>query len=592
MESDKKFSRAVADKLRSAGHRVLEARDQSDASRWITSNEPIDLLIADASLLAGRGGLAREFRCIRPALLLLFLTDLHVQHVMHTFGDHECCEVLSRHCEPGDVVTVAAALLRHGSFSREREELHSEVRTYSRTGPTGASIRVPPRPSLLRNARFLHPLPSAPRRAVRLGVLPFKAVDTLGQNKFSVGLAEELTTALGRFRWMSCVSPSSIAALVDDATVTSQQWEDLDLDYLLEGSFRQSGADIRITIRLINIRESSEVSWSKRFDSKLADVLSLQDKIAADTAAQVAPEVLIREGDRAASRPQVDPTSYGLMLQAIPGVYRLDQRGFRAAGPLLRQALELDPTNAAAHSWLAHWYLLLVGQGWAKNPNWATQRADELAQRAITLDPSDARGLTVAGHVKAFLHKEAELGLRLHAKALHLNPNLALAWCYCGLAHSYAGQHMEAIKCIQQAQRLSPHDPHGFFFDTSMVMPLLLTGDHALAAQFGRRAREANPGLSSAYKGLISALGFLGQVEEAQALLRELILLEPNFSIHDAIARSPLTRLEDLQHYAGGLRLAGCDEETHPRRRWGGWRLTLFPWRWARGLTTLEQTEE
>ena len=340
------------------------------------------------------------------------------------------------------------------------------------------------------------------------------------------------------------------------------RWQALDLDYLLEGSFRQNGTDVRIIIRLINMREAAEVAWSKRFEASLTDILTLQDEIAAEAAAQVAPEVLILEGEKAAARPQVDPTSYGLMLQAIPSVYKLDEKGFCAAGPLLKRAIELDPTNASAHSWLAHWYLLLVGQGWAKDARRATQRADEFARRATALDPTDARGLTVAGHIKAFLYKEPQQAARLHEEALLQNPNLALAWCYSGLAKSYMGRHAEAVERIRHARHLSPHDAHGFFFDMAMVMPLLLTGDNAAAAQFGRRSQEANPGLSSTYKGLLSALGHLGRRDEAAVLRRELAVLEPNFSVREAISRSPLIRPEDLQIYANGLRMAGCDEKA------------------------------
>jgi TolB-like protein/DNA-binding NarL/FixJ family response regulator len=561
----------VAESLRSKGHRVLEAWDRTGASRWIAAPDAITLLITNASLPAAARGLdlAWEVRRTRPDLPVLLLSATRADEVALRQRPVDRCEFLAEPYQTADIVSVTEALLRQGTFSPEGEALHSELRRPAASRP----VEIVPHPAPVRAAppAIRTTLPATGKAAVRLGVLPLKALDTAQSDAFSVGLAEELTSALGRFRWISCISPASVAALSNESASGSQRWHDLDLDYLLEGSFRQNGTDIRIIIRLVNMREPSEVSWSRRFDSRLADALTLQDQIAADAAAQVAPEVLIREGEKAISRPQVNPTSYGLTLRAIPAIYRLDQTGFRAAGALLRQALELDPTNAPAHSWLAHWYLLLIGQGWERDRKTAMQQADSLAHRAIALDGNDARGLTVAGHIKAFLHKEPEAALRLHTAALELNPNLALAWCYSGLAHSYLGQHAEAIEHIRRAQALSPHDPHGFFFDMALVMPLLLTGDYRMAAQFGRRAREANPGLSSTYKGLISALGFLGRREEAEALRRELMTLEPYFSIREAIGRSPLVRPEDLQRYADGLRLAGCEEHGRHRPRPARW---------------------
>ncbi len=50
------------------------------------------------------------------------------------------------------------------------------------------------------------------------------------------------------------------------------------------------------------------------------------------------------------------------MLRAIPAIYRVDEAGFREAGVLLERSLALDPSSAACHSWLAHWYLFLLGK--------------------------------------------------------------------------------------------------------------------------------------------------------------------------------------------------------------------------------------
>lgn len=306
----------------------------------------------------------------------------------------------------------------------------------------------------------------------------------------------------------------------------------------------------------------SAMVWERGFDGSMQDVLRLQDQIASETAAYVAPEVLVRKGQEVSLRPQVDPSAYELMLRAIPAIYCLDEPGFRGAGVLLERALEMDPSNAACHSWLAHWYLFLIGQGWETDVDYSVQRANELAQRAVVLDPNDARGFAVAGHVRAFLRKEAPEALSLHERAIQLNPNFALAWCYSGLAHSYLGHHAEAVRRIEHARRLSPHDPHIFFFDMAMVMPFLLTGDYQQAARMGRRACQVHPGLSSTYKGLLAALGHLGEKREAAVLRQKLLKLEPHFSIDDAVSRSPLLLPDDLRRYVNGLRLARVPERS------------------------------
>jgi TolB-like protein len=394
--------------------------------------------------------------------------------------------------------------------------------------------------------------------------MPFRSIIPNSDADFSRGLAEEITAAFARFRWITCVGPASVAALADESPGEPDRWQELDLDFLVEGSFRKKGNGITVLLRLANMRGSGAISWGRRFDGLLPDLLDLQDRIASETAAQVAPELLVWEGLEAKSRPRVDPTAYDMMLRAIPAIYRLDEIAFRESGALLERSLELDPTSAACHSWLAHWHLFLLGQGWATDAELAIQRADELSKRAVLLDPFDARGFTVAGHVRAFLNKDADGALGLHERAIALNPNMALAWCYSGLAHSYLGEHQQAIRRIERAKHLSPHDPHGFFFDTALGLPLLLTGDYEASARVSRQARDYHPGLSSTHKLLLAALGHLGAGRQIAAVRKALLALEPHFSIRAAGARSPLVRPEDLSCYLQGLRLAGIPERARP----------------------------
>ena len=169
-------------------------------------------------------------------------------------------------------------------------------------------------------------------------------------------------------------------------------WQRLDLDFLLDSTLQRSGNRIRIIVRLLDVRAGGKVIWARRFDREVDDVLILQGEIAAETAAQIDPELLLREGERLVSRGPCEPTAYDLVLRAIPAIYRLEPSGFQAAGDMLAAALAIEPGNAAAHAWWAYWHVLLVGQGWAGDPVAATRRAGELAERAVTLDPA-TRGL-------------------------------------------------------------------------------------------------------------------------------------------------------------------------------------------------------
>ena len=544
VEPDTDLRMTTCGTLTRSGYRPIWAANASGALAHLVSDQRIHGLLTEVDLPGGVSGLAlaRSARQTRPDLSVVVTTGRTLEGAAADDFD-----VVMKPYPPLDLVKVMSAALSGMTFSVETERWFAESRHIqpSRVVQPNLGGGVVPVGGGLR------------RNAIRLGVSPFRAIGA-ADTSFSVGLAEEITTAFSRFRWITCVAPASVAVLSEQADREAQRWRDLDLDFLVEGSFRRKGHDIRVVLRLIDMRTSGgELSWGRRFDSAFTDLLNLQDRIAAETAAQVAPELLVWKGQEATSRPQIDPTAYDLMLRAIPAIYRLDQAGFREAGALLEKSLLLDPTSAACHSWLAHWYLFSLGQGWEQDVPMATRRAADLSKRAVLLDPGDARGFTVAGHVRAFLNKDAEAALALHERAISLNPNLALAWCYSGLAHCYLGQHQEAIRRIEHAQRLSPHDPHGFFYDMALGMPLLLTGQYEAAAAVGRRARDRNPGLSSSYKGLLAALGHLGADREAASVWRVLSTLEPGFSLAAARLRSPIVRPEDTQRYVEGLRLAG-----------------------------------
>jgi DNA-binding SARP family transcriptional activator len=396
-------------------------------------------------------------------------------------------------------------------------------------------------------------------KEIRLVVLPTRTLDRSNLDCLLPGLTEELIIAISCFRWITCIALGSFANGLSTRSFDHTP-HDVDADYLLDSTLQRSGNQVRLLIRLVDVRSGGKVVWARRIDRGIADALMLQGEIAAETAAQIDPELLLREGERRLASGSHASSAYDLTLGAIPAVYRLEPTSFHVAGEMLEAAIAKEPTNASAHAWSAYWYLLLVGQAWAKDPPAAILRAGELAERAVTLDPGDARALTLVGHVRAFLHKQPEQACALHERALALNPNLPLAWCCSGLALSYLGHHDNAIEHITRAYHLSPYDPHAFFFDMALAMPHFLRHDFNNALIIGRRAVELNPGFTSTYKGYLAILGHLAYHQEASRVLSLLLELEPAFSIRNAIERSPMQRQQDLDLYAEGLRRAGLRE--------------------------------
>jgi DNA-binding SARP family transcriptional activator/tetratricopeptide (TPR) repeat protein len=407
------------------------------------------------------------------------------------------------------------------------------------------------------------------RRSARVGVLPLRHVGlSEDDSHLGPGLADEITAALSKFRWLFVVSPNSLArfsgAERDDAAIQRE----FGLDFLLDGSVMRVSDTIRIHLRLLDLHVASQVVWARRFECSAEDLLALQDEIAAKAVAQIDPEILLIEARRIAAKPEVDATAYDLMLRGVQAMGTMERGSYQQAGQHLSDAIGLDPDYAAAHSWYAYWHIFLFGQGWTEHPVAMMERAGNLAQHAIRLDPFDARGLSISGHVSAFLHHRLDEAMLLHDRALSLNSNLPMAWALSAITHAYAGNPEEAERRSDRYKKLSPHDPHAFFFDGFLTVIHLMKRDYHKAVEQGRKVAQLNPAFSATYKPYLAALGYLGQEQEIKKIRGELLAIEPGFTIERFLQANPMEQEVDRLHYAEGLRRAGVpDDVSQPRSK-------------------------
>ena len=452
--------------------------------------------------------------------------------------------------------------------SPETQKLLAEIR-----GPSGSRMPLrPPAPPPPPEAATEPEEPPAilePRRqeihpargGAHVGVMPLQLVGTTEEDThLAPGLAEEITTALARFRWMFVVASNSLARFAAGTRDETAIRRTFGIDFLLDGSIQRVRNRLRITVRLLDLRAENQVVRARRFDRQSNDLLSLQDEIASEVVAQIDPEILLIEAKRSSSQSPMDATAYDLMLRAIPLIGRLEREPFMRAGEYLYRALEMEPDYAAAHAWQAYWQMFLVGQGWADDPAAVMEEAGRHAERAVLLDPFDARGLTIAGHVRAFLNRRLRDAIALHERALSLNPNLAMAWALSAIAFAYLGEPEEAERRNSRYKRLSPLDPHAFFFDGFFTVINLLKRDFESAVEAGRSVTQMNPALSAGYKPYLAALGHLGRTQEAAVARRRLLVIEPDFTVERFLETTPLERDSDRELYARGLRLAGVPE--------------------------------
>jgi len=390
----------------------------------------------------------------------------------------------------------------------------------------------------------------------KMAVLPFRSVGAPIGYGIALGMAEEVTAALARFRTPRLVATATFWDGSGPAADVLGRCRTYQLDYIVDGTIQVIGDHIRVNVTLLDVVLDFEVVWSARFDGSLNDLFTLQDRIASETVAQIDPELFQRRVAFTATARTKIAAAHHAVLTAIQGIYRLDRAKFVRASGLLLRAIELDPECAAAHAWMAYWGIMAVSQGWADHPRKVTALAGASAERAMILDPQDARAVAIAGHVRGYLLHDVKGALNLHARAIELNPNLPVAWSLSSWSKIYAGDHNTAVRHATMAQSLSPRDPHIF------------TVEHALmtAHFFGRNLESAdvmaeivlarNPDHASALNVYVAILGHLGRRQEAKHFLTALQTIEPGITVSIIAARPPL-RPDDLEFYKAGLIRAG-----------------------------------
>lgn len=437
--------------------------------------------------------------------------------------------------------------------STETRALHQAIRTYS-GDHSGNGAEVPPSARHDRDKDVYVASPSSSR--LRVGVLPFQANRSPGNENLAFALSQEIATALARFRWFDVIAPESLPQ-APSAGAIENLLRARNVHYVVDGTLSGNEEKFEIGVRLLDIAQEARPVWSDRFELAIGSLDRLNELITAPVVARIDPVIFFIEGQQ--TRPQRSGAT-GLVLRAVSVMYRLERKSYEEAGRLLDQALQADPDNAKAAAWAAYWQVWYVGQGWARDPERAIATAQELALRAIRIDPNNAEALGIYAHVCSFLSKDFDSALHYFDRALRLNPNVAFIWALSASTHSYVGQPEIALEQLDRYRKLAPFDPYFRFWENIYTVAYMFKGDYENAVHMGRRVARANPEFVNGYKPLIAALGHLGRREEAAPYVEKLLSLEPGFTAEKFGKTYPFRKPEDRERYVRGLVLAGVPE--------------------------------
>ncbi|HQU82371.1 MAG TPA: protein kinase [Pyrinomonadaceae bacterium] len=340
-------------------------------------------------------------------------------------------------------------------------------------------------------------------------VLPFKA-DNAEQMNLGIGLSDDLTRKLGIIKRLSVIAASS-GRIVAEQPI-EQIGTSLNAGFVIRGNFTKKGNNATISAEMIDTRRGEPI-WKEDFTSADGNLFALQSKLAEKVWQSLGIDPLPVEREQVLKSYTQNPLAYELYLL---GSYQMTNRSpedLKKAVSAFAQSLDADPYFAPAHAGLADAYVLM-NLYFIKPPEDSYRKAEEAANKALSIDENSAEAHTSLGYIKFFNNRDrsgAELEFR---RAIQINPSYAQAHHWFALALMALNRPLEAVSEAQASERLNPRAP---ITKTAVCMANYYAKQYEEGLKACDEAIAINDNFVPAYKTKRWIYTALGNYEKAQS---------------------------------------------------------------------------
>lgn len=361
-----------------------------------------------------------------------------------------------------------------------------------------------------------HGADASPPR-VRLAVMPFENLSgDAGRQYLADGLAEETIVWLGRAdpeRLAVVGSPSMMSFRQTHKTIAEVS-EELQADFLVEGTIRTEPGRLRVTVKLIRARDQEQI-WSDVYERNAESVLTVQQELSASIARQIQMRVSPDRGRALARRQTRSADAYDLFLRATTFAHQRTPATTERAIEYFERAIAVDSSYALAWSGLAMAHGaspinsdVRAGDAW--------KPAARAADQAVSLDPGLAEAQFALGYVNWMFEWDWRAAETAFRRALTLDPSLTMAHVSLGHVLSQMGRHEAARDELRIARELDPLFAMTHALSSQVAFQ---AGDYGAAIGHARRAIALDEEFWIGYMMLGQSLERLGQSNEALAAL-------------------------------------------------------------------------
>ncbi len=349
----------------------------------------------------------------------------------------------------------------------------------------------------------------------RIAVLPFTNMSgAQDQVYFSDGISEDIIVGLSKISDLRVVSRGASFAIARNTDDTLEIAKTLNVDYILEGSVRRQGGDLRVSAALVNGQTGVNV-WAERYEGSTDDVFTFRDDLLAGLLRTLAVRMSRRERARLGVFGTRDVAAHDAYWQGRALESKFTRQTNVAAEAAFKQALDFDPEFAGAYAHLAQIYSYRVENHWTDWPEATIEAAFSAAQRAVELDDTLPFAHFSLGRLysRSFA-PDKDKAVAAFERAIQLDPNYIGAKVFLANVLIFNGQAQKALPLVHDAIARHPFAPFWYFQAEGMAQYFLGNYDAAEAALV--RAHDQSPTAPFPYRFLIATYGQLGRIDDAE----------------------------------------------------------------------------
>jgi TolB-like protein/class 3 adenylate cyclase len=392
-----------------------------------------------------------------------------------------------------------------------------------------------------------------------VAVLPFKyAGANADLSALAEGLSEDIVTGLSRFSYLRVIARSSTASFARDSGDVRTIGRKLGARYVMEGSVRQAGSILRITVQLADTTSGAHL-WAESYDRVFEPekVFTLVDDVApriVSTVADMHGVLLHTMSEVLRGKKPESLTPYEAVLRSFGYIAHISVEEHAEVRTCLELAVERAPANADVLAMLSNVYAEEYKQGFNVLPE-SLERALHAARLSVDAAPSSSLSYHMLAQA-LFFRREVDAFRNAAERAIALNPMDAYNVAFIGILLAYTGEWERGCALARRAMELNPNHPGWYRF--AEFMDVYRKKDYRGALEVAVRFNMPSYYYTQAV--LAAAAGQLGDRDTARRALREFLAQKPDFA---ASAREDfakwLSHGELLKDVLDGLRKAGLE---------------------------------